>query len=171
MTELCLTPSFLVLWHPEVHTWLPEPGVPRREQRVGVTLGAQVCLQPVDCQPPRMPASQNASLSTGQDAAQGSFPDRTYFWEHALSWNGDATRRRASGLINGNEASVRMYSNLTQLNKLSFWGRKRLPPPPMGSKNADKKNLESFCLLHPGDSPESTPILPLLILAQWSDLR
>lgn len=57
MTELCLTPSFLVIWHTEAHTWLLEPGAPRREQRVGATLGAQVCLQPVDCQPPRMPLS------------------------------------------------------------------------------------------------------------------
>lgn len=36
-------------------------------------------------------------------------------------------RRRVSGLINGGEDSVRMYSNLTQLNKLSFWGRKKTP--------------------------------------------
>lgn len=36
-------------------------------------------------------------------------------------------RRRVSGLINGNEDSVRMYSNLMQLNTLSFWGRNKTP--------------------------------------------
>ena len=57
MTKLCLTPSFLVLWHAEAPACLTEPGVLRRELPEGATLGAQVCLRPVDCQPPRMPLS------------------------------------------------------------------------------------------------------------------
>ena len=57
MTKLCLTPSFLVIWHAEAPAWLTEPGVPWREWPGGATLGAQVGLRPVDCQPPRMPLS------------------------------------------------------------------------------------------------------------------
>ena len=57
MTKLCLTPSFLILWHAEAPAWLTEPGVPWREWRGGATLGTQVGLRPVDCQPPRMPPS------------------------------------------------------------------------------------------------------------------
>lgn len=38
-----------------------------------------VCLLPIDCQFPRM-----LSSPSGPDAAQGSFPDLTCIWEHAL---------------------------------------------------------------------------------------
>ena len=57
--------------------------------------------------------------------------------------------KRVSGLINGSEGSGKMYSNLTQFNKLSFWGRKKAPPPHPHSKNAGMKHAESFCLLCP----------------------
>lgn len=73
------------------------------------------------------------------------------------------------GLINGSEASVRMYSNLTQLNKLSFWGRKKHPPPDsqvlkMLVRRTSRASVSSAL----ADSPESTPILRL---HSGSDLR
>lgn len=39
-------------------------------------------------------------------------------------------QKRVSGLINGSEGSVRMYDDLTQFSKLSFWGRRKAPHGP-----------------------------------------
>lgn len=90
MTKLCFT-------HPSLHSalrifpWHTDSSLAHLSRRalraaqVGTTLGTQVCLLPIDCQFPRMPRSPS-----GPDEAQGSFPDHTCIWEHALSWCGDA---------------------------------------------------------------------------------
>lgn len=90
MTKLCFTlPSLrsalrISPWHTD-SSLAHSARRALRAAQVGTTLGTQVCLLPIDCQFPRMPRSPS-----GPDAAQGSFPDHTCIWEHALSWRGDA---------------------------------------------------------------------------------
>ena len=69
---------------------------------------------------------------------------------------------RVSGLINGSKGSVRMYGNLTQLNKLNSWGRKKTP----GSKKCLYKEPYELPLPLPQPALLKHPISLLLWLTQ-----